>query len=37
MVPLLAPLLDGKNTVDWQAVSVNGHRTKGSYGFDSMK
>ena len=37
MVPLLASLLDGKNTVDWQAVSVNGHRTKGSYGFESMK
>jgi methionine-rich copper-binding protein CopC len=37
IVPLAAPLPDGKYTVDWQAVSVDGHKTKGSYGFESMK
>jgi methionine-rich copper-binding protein CopC len=37
IVPLVAPLPDGKYTVDWQAVSVDGHKTKGSYGFESMQ
>ena len=37
IVPLSGPLPDGKYTVDWQAVSVDGHKTKGSYGFESMK
>jgi methionine-rich copper-binding protein CopC len=37
IVPLSAPLPDGKYTVDWQAVPVDGHKTKGSYGFESMK
>ena len=30
IVPLMAPLPDGKYTVDWQAVSIDGHKTKGS-------
>jgi methionine-rich copper-binding protein CopC len=37
VVPLTAALSDGKYTVDWQTVSVDGHRTKGSYSFESMK
>jgi methionine-rich copper-binding protein CopC len=37
IVPLKAALPDGKYTVDWQAVSIDGHKTKGSYGFDSMQ
>jgi methionine-rich copper-binding protein CopC len=37
IVPLSVPLADGKYIVDWQAVSVDSHKTKGSYGFDSMK
>ncbi|SDR29616.1 hypothetical protein SAMN05519103_01806 [Rhizobiales bacterium GAS113] len=37
IVPLTAPLPDGIYTVDWQAVSIDGHKTKGSYGFDSMQ
>jgi methionine-rich copper-binding protein CopC len=37
IVPLTAPLPDGKYAVDWQAVSVDGHKTKGSYGFESMR
>jgi methionine-rich copper-binding protein CopC len=37
IVPLAAALPDGKYTVDWQALSADGHKTKGSYGFESMK
>jgi methionine-rich copper-binding protein CopC len=37
IVPLSGPLPDGKYTVDWQVVSVDGHKTKGSYGFESIK
>jgi methionine-rich copper-binding protein CopC len=37
IVPLSAPLPDGKYTVDWQAVSADGHKTMGSYGFESMR
>ncbi len=37
IVPLKAPLQDGKYSVDWQAVSVDGHKTTGSYGFESMQ
>jgi copper resistance protein C len=37
IVPLTATLPDGKYTVNWQAVSVDGHKTEGSYGFESMK
>ena len=37
IVPLMAPLPDGKYTVDWQAVSVDGHKTNGSYSFESTK
>ncbi len=37
IVPIAAPLPDGKYTVDWQAVSSDGHKTNGAYVFDSMK
>ena len=37
VVPLAEPLPDGDYTVDWQALSADGHKTKGSYGFQSMK
>ena len=36
IVPLAAPLSDGKYTVDWQAVGKDGHKTKGSYSFTAM-
>ena len=37
IVPLATMLPDGKYTVDWQAGSADGHKTKGTYGFESMK
>jgi methionine-rich copper-binding protein CopC len=37
IVPLAAPLPDGKYTVNWQAVSADGHKVKGTYSFESMK
>ena len=37
VVPLAAPLADGAYTVDWQTLSADGHKTKGSYRFESMK
>lgn len=37
IIPLSAPLPEGKYTVDWQVVASDGHKTKGSYGFESMK
>ncbi len=37
IVPLMSPLPDGKYTVDWQALSLDGHKTKGSYNFESMR
>jgi methionine-rich copper-binding protein CopC len=37
IVPLSAPLPDGKYTVDWQALSADGHKTKGTYSFESMQ
>lgn len=37
IVPLASPLPAGTYTVDWQALSTDGHKTKGSYGFESMK
>jgi methionine-rich copper-binding protein CopC len=37
IVPIAAPLPDGKYTVDWQAVSIDGDKTRGSYSFESMK
>jgi copper resistance protein C len=37
IVPLKAPLPDGNYTVDWQAVSSDGHKVKGSYHFESMQ
>jgi copper resistance protein C len=37
VVPLAAPLADGAYTVEWQALSADGHKTHGSYGFTSMK
>ncbi|SEP96734.1 hypothetical protein SAMN05216548_10265 [Faunimonas pinastri] len=33
VVPLMAPLQPGYYTVDWQALSTDGHKTTGSYGF----
>ena len=37
IVPLSGPLPDGKYTVDWQAVSADSHKVKGTYSFESMK
>lgn len=37
IVPIAAPLAGGKYTVDWQAVSRDGHRTSGGYIFESTK
>ena len=36
IVPLMTPLADGKYTVEWQAASVDGRKTKGGYG-DAMR
>ena len=33
IVPLEKPLTSGTYTVDWHVVSVDGHKTKGSYHF----
>jgi len=33
VVPLKAPLAAGAYTVDWHALSADGHKTKGSYSF----
>lgn len=33
IVPLEKPLTTGTYTVDWHVVSVDGHKTKGSYHF----
>lgn len=32
-VPLTAPLLPGSYTVEWHALSEDGHKVKGTYGF----
>jgi hypothetical protein len=37
IVPLAAPLPDGKYTVNWQATATDGDKTKGTYSFESMK
>jgi copper resistance protein C len=37
IVPLADPVSDGKYTVDWQAVSADTHKVKGTYSFESMK
>jgi methionine-rich copper-binding protein CopC len=37
IVPVAAPLPDGTYTVDWQVVATDGHKTKGTYSFESMK
>jgi methionine-rich copper-binding protein CopC len=37
VVPLKATLPDGNYTVDWQTVSTDGHKTKGTYSFESMQ
>ena len=37
VVPITGPLTDGKYTVDWQAVSSDGHRTSGAYVFELAK
>jgi copper resistance protein C len=37
IVPLMSPLSKGKYTVDWQALSLDGHKTKGNYSFESMR
>jgi methionine-rich copper-binding protein CopC len=33
VVPLTKPLGEGAYTVDWHALSADGHKTKGSYSF----
>lgn len=33
VVPLTAPLLAGTYTVDWHALSTDGHKSKGAYAF----
>jgi copper resistance protein C len=37
IVPIRSALPDGKYTVDWHALSTDGHKTKGTYWFESMK
>jgi methionine-rich copper-binding protein CopC len=37
IVPFTGPLPDGKYTVEWQAVSADTHKVKGTYSFESMK
>ena len=37
IVPFKSALPDGKYTVDWHALSTDGHKTKGSYRFESMQ
>jgi methionine-rich copper-binding protein CopC len=37
IVPLQSPLPDGNYNVDWQAVSTDGHKVRGSYRFESMQ
>jgi copper resistance protein C len=37
IVPLTAPLGDGRYTVSWQVVAADGHKTKGTYRFISKK
>ena len=37
IVPMTAALPDGKYTIEWQVVSVDGHKTSGSYAFESMQ
>jgi methionine-rich copper-binding protein CopC len=37
IVPLSAPLPDGKYRVDWQVLSADGHKTTGTYTFESMQ
>jgi methionine-rich copper-binding protein CopC len=37
IVPLPAPLAEGKYEVEWQVVAKDGHKTKGAYGFTSMQ
>lgn len=37
IVPLKSVLSGGKYTVDWHALSTDGHKTTGTYWFESMK
>ncbi len=37
IVPLTSSLADGTYTVDWQALSTDGHKTKGTYSFDTKR
>jgi methionine-rich copper-binding protein CopC len=37
IVPLAAPLVDGDYTVNWRVVGKDTHKTKGSFGFESMQ
>jgi methionine-rich copper-binding protein CopC len=37
IVPLIGKLPDGTYTVDWKAVSVDGHKSLGHYTFESMQ
>jgi copper resistance protein C len=33
----ITTLPDGKYKIDWRVVSTDGHKTNGTYGFESMK
>lgn len=37
VIPLTAPLADGRYVVDWQAVAADGHKTTGGYSFSITK
>lgn len=37
LVPLPAPLPDGTYKIDWQAVAKDGHKTTGTFTFESME
>lgn len=37
VVPFKSALPDGKYTVNWHALSTDGHKTKGSYSFETMQ
>ncbi|MER9080817.1 copper homeostasis periplasmic binding protein CopC [Mesorhizobium sp. M0895] len=37
IVPFKSALPNGKYTVDWHALSTDGHKAKGSYSFESMQ
>ncbi len=37
ILPIAAPLADGHYTVEWKAVSTDGHKTSGTYSFEAMQ